>query len=222
MLTAALLAALAVVLVVLALLALPSIRIIGATEVGLVTKRFARSKFPEDNLIAFRGEPGYKKLKQLGEGVYKAIRDVLTAEQKANAKELVGEQFNGEFHFEDPDTPNPRPVPPGSPRRASGSSACSWASTWSSTVGPGCRRPWPRGCSTQPRPRKGPVWQAPPTERVTGIFARRGLPQLAQVRQRAEALKSRALPWITPAALLIWIALSQVSVLFHAWSWWKH
>ena len=76
--------------------------------------------------------------------------------------------------------------------------------------------------STQPRPRKGPVWRAPPTERVTGIFVRRGLPQLAQVRQGAEALKSRTLPWITPAALFIWIALSQISVLFHVRSWWKH
>src|SRR5262249_55591785 len=51
-------------------------------------------------------------------------------------------------------------------------------------------------------------------------------PQLAQVRQRAEALKSKTLFWITPAAVLIsaacfWIALSQVSVLCHAWSWWK-
>jgi hypothetical protein len=76
--------------------------------------------------------------------------------------------------------------------------------------------------STQPRPRKGPVWQAPPTERVTCIFVRRGLPQLAEVRPRAEALKSRTLPWITPAALIIWIALSQVSVLSHAWSCWSH
>jgi hypothetical protein len=52
-------------------------------------------------------------------------------------------------------------------------------------------------------------------------------PQLAQVRQRTEALKSKTLSWITPAAVIIsvfcfWIALSQVSVLVHAWSWWKH
>ncbi len=52
-------------------------------------------------------------------------------------------------------------------------------------------------------------------------------PQLTQVRQRTEALKSRTLFWITPAAVFIsvacfWIALSQVSVLVHAWSWWKH
>jgi hypothetical protein len=51
-------------------------------------------------------------------------------------------------------------------------------------------------------------------------------PQLLQVRQRTEALQSRTLPWITPAAVLItlvclWIALSQVSVLAHAWSWWQ-
>ncbi len=37
---------------------LPSIRIIGPTEVGLVTKRFAFSKLPDDNPIAFRGEAG--------------------------------------------------------------------------------------------------------------------------------------------------------------------
>ncbi len=51
-------------------------------------------------------------------------------------------------------------------------------------------------------------------------------PQLAQVRQQKEELKSRTLPWITPATVLLsavcfWIALSQVSLLFHAWSWWK-
>jgi hypothetical protein len=50
--------------------------------------------------------------------------------------------------------------------------------------------------------------------------------QVAQVRQRMEALKSRTLPWITPAAILIsfvcvWVALSQVSLLSHACSWWK-
>jgi hypothetical protein len=51
-------------------------------------------------------------------------------------------------------------------------------------------------------------------------------PQLAQVRQRVEALRSRTLAWITPAAVLVsfacfWVALSQVSLLSHAWSWWK-
>jgi hypothetical protein len=51
-------------------------------------------------------------------------------------------------------------------------------------------------------------------------------PQLAQVRQRTEALKSRVLSGITLAAVLVslacfWIALSQVSMLFHARSWWK-
>ena len=50
--------------------------------------------------------------------------------------------------------------------------------------------------------------------------------QLTQVRQRTEALRSRVLPWITPAAVLVslacfWVALSQVSLLSHAWSWWK-
>jgi hypothetical protein len=52
-------------------------------------------------------------------------------------------------------------------------------------------------------------------------------PRLTEVRQRTEGLKSKTLPWITPAAFLIsavcfWIALSQVSVACHAWSWWKH
>jgi hypothetical protein len=51
-------------------------------------------------------------------------------------------------------------------------------------------------------------------------------PRLTEVRQRTQALKSRTLPWVTPAAVLIsvvcaWIALSQVSLLSHAWSWWK-
>ena len=39
---------------------LPSIRIIGPTEIGLVTKRFALKKLPDDNPIAFRGEAGYQ------------------------------------------------------------------------------------------------------------------------------------------------------------------
>jgi DNA repair ATPase RecN len=50
-------------------------------------------------------------------------------------------------------------------------------------------------------------------------------PQLTQVRQRTEQLKSHTLPWITPVAVLVslicfWIALSQVSLMFHARSWW--
>jgi hypothetical protein len=52
-------------------------------------------------------------------------------------------------------------------------------------------------------------------------------PRLTEVRQRAEELKSKTLPWITPACALIaavcfWIALSQISLMSHAWSWWKH
>ena len=38
----------------------PSVRIIGPTEIGLVTKRFSRKKLLEDNPIAFNGEPGYQ------------------------------------------------------------------------------------------------------------------------------------------------------------------
>jgi len=52
-------------------------------------------------------------------------------------------------------------------------------------------------------------------------------PQVAQVRERTEALKSRTLPWIMPAAVIIslvcfWIALSQVSLMCHACSGWRH
>ena len=51
--------------------------------------------------------------------------------------------------------------------------------------------------------------------------------QVAQVRQRTEALRSKVLSGITPAAVLVsvacfWIALSQVSLLCHACSWWRH
>jgi F0F1-type ATP synthase membrane subunit b/b' len=50
--------------------------------------------------------------------------------------------------------------------------------------------------------------------------------RLKEVRQRMEDLKSRTLPWITPSLVFIsfvcfWIALSQASLLLHAWSWWK-
>ena len=42
------------------ILVVPSIRIIGPTEVGLVTKRFSLKKLPDDNPIAFQGEAGYQ------------------------------------------------------------------------------------------------------------------------------------------------------------------
>ena len=45
---------------VLLILALPSIRLIGPSEVGLVIKRFGVRKLTEDNPIAFRGEAGYQ------------------------------------------------------------------------------------------------------------------------------------------------------------------
>jgi hypothetical protein len=50
--------------------------------------------------------------------------------------------------------------------------------------------------------------------------------QVTEVRQRTEAVKARTFAWITPAAILIsavcfWIALSQLSLLSRAWSWWK-
>jgi prefoldin subunit 5 len=51
-------------------------------------------------------------------------------------------------------------------------------------------------------------------------------PRLTEVRQRTDEVKSKALRWIMPAVVLIsvvcfWIALSQVSMMAHAWSWWK-
>jgi hypothetical protein len=51
-------------------------------------------------------------------------------------------------------------------------------------------------------------------------------PRVREVRQRTEQLRSRVFAWITPVAVLLsavsfWIAVSQVSILFHAWSWWK-
>lgn len=44
----------------LAILILPSFHIIGQTQVGLVTKRFAFRKLKSDDPIAFRGEAGYQ------------------------------------------------------------------------------------------------------------------------------------------------------------------
>ena len=50
-----------IVLVVLGLLvALRSIRKIGPTEVGLVTKKFSFKKLANDNPVAFNGEAGYQ------------------------------------------------------------------------------------------------------------------------------------------------------------------
>jgi hypothetical protein len=51
-------------------------------------------------------------------------------------------------------------------------------------------------------------------------------PLLTQVRERTEQLKSKMLPWITPAVVVVsfvcfWIALSQVGLLFLACSWWR-
>lgn len=47
-------------LIIFAILFLPSLRIIGPTEVGLVTKRFSFKKLKSDNPIAFNGEAGYQ------------------------------------------------------------------------------------------------------------------------------------------------------------------
>ncbi len=45
---------------ILVILVLPSIRMIGPTEVGLITKRFGFKSLPGDNPIAFKGEAGYQ------------------------------------------------------------------------------------------------------------------------------------------------------------------
>ena len=46
--------------ILLGILILPSIHIIGQTEVGLVTKRFSLKKLKSDDPIAFNGEAGYQ------------------------------------------------------------------------------------------------------------------------------------------------------------------
>jgi len=48
------------IVVVLALIVLPSLRRIGPTQVGLVTKRLSFKKLSEDNPIAFKGEAGFQ------------------------------------------------------------------------------------------------------------------------------------------------------------------
>src|SRR5262249_4344275 len=52
-------------------------------------------------------------------------------------------------------------------------------------------------------------------------------PRLTEIRQRTDDLKSKTLPRITSAVILIsavcfWIALSQVSLMSYAWSRWNH
>src|SRR5450755_3749836 len=49
-----------IVVVIIAFVAWKSFHSVGATEVGLVGKRFAFRKLDEDNPIAFRGEAGYQ------------------------------------------------------------------------------------------------------------------------------------------------------------------
>jgi flavin-binding protein dodecin len=56
----ALLIVVIVVAVILAFFVVKSFHFIGSTEVGLVSKRFARRKLGEDNPIAFHGEAGYQ------------------------------------------------------------------------------------------------------------------------------------------------------------------
>jgi hypothetical protein len=50
-------------------------------------------------------------------------------------------------------------------------------------------------------------------------------PTLQKVRQKSELIKTKTLTWATPAAVVVssvcfWIALAQVSLICHAWSWW--
>src|SRR3989442_1036363 len=45
---------------VLVVLILPSFRVIGPTEVGLVMKRFSLKKLSDDNPVAFNGEAGFQ------------------------------------------------------------------------------------------------------------------------------------------------------------------
>lgn len=50
--------------------------------------------------------------------------------------------------------------------------------------------------------------------------------QVAQIRQRTETLRVQVFTWLTPAVIGIsafcgWIALSQLSLLVHACSWWR-
>ena len=47
-------------ILLLAILILPSIHVIGPTEVGLVLKRFSFAKLKGDNPIAFKGEAGFQ------------------------------------------------------------------------------------------------------------------------------------------------------------------
>ncbi|MBV8294276.1 MAG: hypothetical protein JOY55_21165, partial [Mycobacterium sp.] len=49
-----------VVGVIVLVLVVKSLHVIGAAQVGLVSKRFALRKLGEDNPIAFRGEAGYQ------------------------------------------------------------------------------------------------------------------------------------------------------------------
>lgn len=54
--------AIGILVFLLLVLVLPSIRVIGPTEVGLVTKRFSVKKLTSENPIAFRGEAGYQAI----------------------------------------------------------------------------------------------------------------------------------------------------------------
>jgi regulator of protease activity HflC (stomatin/prohibitin superfamily) len=59
MVTGVIIGSIIIIIISILVLYLPSIRIIGPAEVGLVTKRFGK-KLPENNPIAFKGEAGYQ------------------------------------------------------------------------------------------------------------------------------------------------------------------
>jgi hypothetical protein len=84
-------------------------------------------------ILAAKGEGRNEKLAKLRAEVNKAIGTVLTDEQKAKAKEVVGEPFTGELLFEDPEGPTSS-LSPGRPAWPSAPAARSpvWAArtTW--------------------------------------------------------------------------------------------
>ena len=47
-------------LLILVILIIPSLRVIGPTQVGLVIKRLSFKKLSDDNPVAFKREPGYQ------------------------------------------------------------------------------------------------------------------------------------------------------------------
>jgi hypothetical protein len=60
---------------------------------------------------------------------------------------------------------------------------------------------------------------------VRGLLAEQE-PRVAAARGRTETVKATVFRWLTPVAVLVtalcvWVAFSQISLLAHAWQWWK-